>query len=123
MPHRPSDKELFAKVQEALAAIHEGHYQFLDDPHLVASLDDLGLENEDALVDLIVELLETLKTSNLQECYAGGRPPQKSYEPSIRNLDLWAFKCYCGSQQRIIYLKFTLKKGIYIHISCHEDEP
>lgn len=124
MPFRPSPKELSTKVCEALAAIEEGRWQTLDDPYLVASLEELELENEDALIDLTMELLESIRHNGPEACYAGGKPPQKSYKPKIHGLDLWAFVCDDPRKPgRPIYLKFALKKGVYIHISCHEDRP
>ncbi len=124
MPSRPSPKELSIKVCEALAAIEEGRWQTLDDPYLVASLEELELENEDALIDLTMELLESIRRIGPDVCYAGGKPPQKSYKPKIQGLDLWAFVCDDPRKAgRPIYLKFALKKGVYIHVSCHEDRP
>ena len=120
---RPTAKELHAKVRAALEATTAGDYQFLTHEHLVASLDDLGLENEDALIDLIVEILRSLSRSDPLACYAGQKPPTKSYERLIHGLDLWAFACFSATVNLTIYLKFALKQGVYVHLSCHEDLP
>lgn len=123
LPRRPTTKELHAKVRAALEAITAGDYQFLTHEHLVASLEDLGLENEDALLDLILEILTSLSCGDPLACYAGQKPPTKSYENLIRGLDLWAFACFSETMNQTIYLKFALKQGVYVHISCHEDQP
>ena len=123
MPERPSPKELRNKVCEAMAVIEQGNWQVLADPYLSASLDELGLEDEDELIDLVFRLLESIWRSGPESCYAGQKPPAKSYMPQIQGLDLWAFVHAHPATGRPIYLKFALKKGVYIHVSCHEDRP
>ncbi len=108
---------------EALAHLESGSWQVLSDPHLVSSLEELGLADEDALIELLMDLLESIRSAGPHLCYAGGKPPAKSYEPEIAGLELWAFKAPRLRSNQTIYLKFALKKGMYIHVSCHEDRP
>lgn len=123
---RPSAKELCAKLRAGLDALNEDRIQFVPSKHLVASLDALALESEDALIELLKELITDILSSSriLEDHYAGGRPPQPSYEPLYKGQPLWAFKCPARSRGgQLIYLKFVLKQDVYFHVSCHEDDP
>ena len=121
MQQRPSAKELFQKVNSALAAVRAGRYQFPLTKYLVDDLDSLEVADEEALIELVIRLLEEILSLGPQNCYAGGRPPQRSYEPEIREKELWAFAWPSHLLKRRMYLKFVLKKDVYLHVDCHED--
>jgi len=123
MQQRPSAKELSQKVNSALAAVRARHIQFPLTKHLVADVDSLGVADEEALIALVIRLLEEILSSGPQECYAGGRPPQRSYEPEIREKELWAFVWPSRLLNKRMYLKFVLKKDVYLYVDCHEDRP
>ena len=85
---RPSDRELFSKVNEALAAVSSGRYQFLIYKHFASDLEELGVTDEKELIDLVANALREILTARPANCWAGGRPPARSYEPEIKNLEL-----------------------------------
>ena len=91
--------------------------------HLVADLEDLPVADEDALIELLAELLRELVAADPSACYAGGRPPQRSYETEIKSLELWAFAWPSNHLGKRTYLKFALKADVFIYIDCHEDNP
>lgn len=80
------------------------------------------LRSED-LPALTLDLLEEIQRAGPNECYVGTRPPQRSYEPEILKLELWAYSWHSPRLGKRMYLKFALKKPWYIHVGCHEDRP
>jgi hypothetical protein len=124
MPPRPTDKEAYGKVVLALDALRARRWQIGLTKHYSADLEGLGLEASDELPDLLIELFEEIKVAGPAECYAGGRPPQRSYEREIQELELWAYHWQSKRLQKRMYLKFAMKKNsIYIYVDCHEDRP
>jgi hypothetical protein len=120
---RPSDRELFSKVNEALAAVSSGKYQFLIYKHLASDLEELGVIDEKELIDLVANALREILGARPASCWAGGRPPARSYEPEIKNVELWAFawnSAVCGQR---MYLKFAIKRDVFIYVDCHADRP
>ena len=79
---RPSNREICGKVADALAALRAGQFQFGPTKHISGDLDDLGVDTAD-LLEVLVELLEEVQNAGPIQCYAGTRPPQRSYEPEI----------------------------------------
>jgi hypothetical protein len=120
---RPSDRELFSKVNDALAAISSGKYQFLVYKHLVSDLEELGVTDEKELIDLVAKSLREILAARPANCWTGGRPPARSYEPEIKNLELWAFAWNSAVCGRRMYLKFAIKRDVFIYVDCHADRP
>jgi hypothetical protein len=121
---RPTDKEIYGKVVLALEALRAGRWQIGLTKHYSADLEELDLDASDDLPNLLIELLEEIKAAGPTECYAGTRPPQRSYEREIRELELWAYHWQSKRLQKRMYLKFAMKKNsIYIYVDCHEDRP
>lgn len=81
MQRRPSSKELHGKICEALAHLESGSWQALKNPHLVSSLDELGLADENALIDLLEKLLEAIRAAGAENCYAGENLPPNPMIP------------------------------------------
>lgn len=127
MPARPSNKEICKKVADALAAIEAGRRFIALTKHLVGDLAELELEDEAALWELIPRLLKEIRKADPVRCYAGSRPPQRSYESEIKGEDLWAFRWPSVTLGREMYLKFALKNTkagwVFAHVDCHEDRP
>ncbi|MEI8341058.1 MAG: hypothetical protein WCH43_05910, partial [Verrucomicrobiota bacterium] len=90
MPPRPSQKEIINKVRGALAAVQNGQGFFALNKHLTDDLNELGL-NENEYWQLIEKCLEEIAAIGPVACYAGGHPPQRSYEPGIKDKELWAY--------------------------------
>lgn len=119
--HRPSNKEIIKKVHEALGAVQKGHRAFALQKHLVDDLDTLGLDDENEYWQLIEKCLLEIADVGSVVCYAGGRPPQRSYEPQIKGMELWAYAWDSKRLQKPMYLKFALKNSFYFHVDCHEN--
>jgi len=106
-----------------LDAIRNNRFQLGPPKHLSSDLAELQLATAQDLPNLLIVLLEEIKNAGPITCYAGTRPPQRSYEPEVRNLELWAYSWHSARFQKRMYVKFALKKQWYIHVDCHEDRP
>jgi hypothetical protein len=126
MPSRPTDREIIKKCRDALDAVVAGrHIPVAVEKHLVHDLDDLEIETDD-LWDIAIELLKEIQGAKPELCYAGSHPPLKSYEPEIKDEELWAFTWESGHFGRRMYLKFAMRKNlrgewVYCHVRLHED--
>lgn len=127
MSARPSNHEICKKVADALTAVEAGRRYIALTKHFAADVGELGLEGEAALWELVAKLLKEIRKADPVRCYAGSRPPQKSYEPEIKGEDLWAFRWPSVTLGREMYLKFALKNTksgwVFAHVDCHEDRP
>src|SRR5437899_1926810 len=88
----PSKRQICNKVADALVALRGGRFQFGPKKHLAGDLEDLQLQTAKELPGLLIVLLEEIKDLDPIRCYAGTRPPQRSYEPEIHKLELWAYR-------------------------------
>jgi hypothetical protein len=120
---RPSNREIYGKVADALVALRAGRFQFGPLKHLSGDLAGLQLASASELPDLLIVLLEEIQHEGPITRYAGTRPPQRSYEPQILNLELWAYSWHSPRLRKPMYLKYALKNQCYIHVDCHEDRP
>ena len=123
MPPRPHHHEICKKIADALAAIKAGRISLVLTKHLVWDLEGLELESATELSQLLIELLDEIQHAGPIQCYAGSRPPQRSYEPEIRDLELWAYAWHSQRLQRPMYLKFAIKNQCYVYVDCHTDNP
>jgi hypothetical protein len=124
MSPRPSNKEIYDKVVLAMEALRARRWQIGLTKHYSGDLEQLELESSDDLPDLLIELLEEIKAVGPADCYVGTRPPQRSYEREIQDLELWAYHWQSKRLQKRMYLKFAMKKNsVYIYVDCHEDRP
>lgn len=123
MAARPTDRDIQKKISDARTAIKEGRCQFGSQKHLAADLAELGVDRANQLWPLLQTFLAEIEQEGPISCYRGGRPPQRAYEPELKNLELWAYSwtSHCMGQE--MYLKFAFKKGHYIHVDCHESRP
>jgi hypothetical protein len=120
---RPSNKEIVSKVKLAMDDLKANKFMFGTTKHLAGDLDAIGLETTKDLPSLLIELLEEINAVGPLGCYAGTRPPQRSYEPEIKNLELWAYAWSSPLLNKAMYIKFALKAGHYVYVDCHEDRP
>lgn len=123
MPQRPSKHEICKKVRDALEALGAGKFMIGLTKHLSADTDELNLESEADLVPLLSELLEEIDEAGPIKCYAGTRPPQRSYEREILKLELWAYSWPSKRFGKGMYLKFAFKKDYFVYVDCHPDRP
>lgn len=84
---RPSDRELFNRINEAKESLKNRKGLFANLSKAAGELNDLDIGNADDIWQLIKELLEEISPKN----YRGTRPPQKSYEKAIVGVELLAF--------------------------------
>jgi hypothetical protein len=119
---RPSNRELYDRVSDALAAILAGKYQFLS-KHIAGDLEELEVTDEKELISLVAEGLREIRAETPAKCWVGGRPPARSYEPELKKLELWAFSWRSEIFGCDMYLKFAIKRGVYMYVDCHGDRP
>lgn len=113
---------MIKKISEAITAIGEGKRAIPNSKHFVSDQTDLGIEDTKDLWPLLLILLEGIKGLGPIECYAGGRPPQKSYEVEVEGKELWAYSWESESMNKKMYIKFCLVKGHYFYMGCHESK-
>lgn len=113
---RPSDRELFKRINEAKEFLQNRHGLFANPSKVVGELNDLGIEDANDVWLFIKELLEEISPRD----YRGTRPPQKSYEKSIAGLELLAFSWWSPSLAKQMYIKFVIKNERYYYVSLHQ---
>lgn len=116
--NRPSHKELSGKLRTALEAVQSDQIQLVEPVVIVAD----AIELEYALTELQAVLLDLLTCAG-PDHYTGNRPPARSYETSIRDLELWAFTVSIPRFEMPVYFKFTVKNGWFYLVSLHVDRP
>lgn len=85
---RPSARELDGKIQSAIAIVAAGDkFFFANDVASMAEIRSEGHDLDTVQADILACLKE-IKSSD----YAGGKPPQKSYESKIKECDLFALR-------------------------------
>jgi hypothetical protein len=110
-PARPSDKELSAKSWKRRKCLFERDKWL---PTVPAKLNADFAEIEETLgIDATLKadhkkLLSVALDEITVEDYAGARPPQKSYEPATRNVDMFAFSWQSAFFGVLMYFKFCL---------------
>ncbi len=119
---RPSNREIWKKVADALEALKQGRFERGLTRHHSSDLAELDV-SEQELPHLLADLLREIQDAKPTECYAGKRPPLRSYEPEIQNLELWAYAWHSRRFNKRMYLKFAIHKAWYIHVRCHENRP
>lgn len=78
--NRPTDGELDKKIKSAKAALLAQNGLYANLNKAVGELYDLEIEFPNQVWKLIIELLNEITPKD----YAGGRPPQRSYESTIK---------------------------------------
>ena len=127
---RPTTKEVNGKVSQALLALAAGRKDFGTRKHWPSDREELGLGSAAELWELLPILLEEIRQAKPEKCYAGQRPPQRSYESdtAINGKELWAFVWDSEHFGEKMYIKFVLTKDgrdewHYFHVDCHKDRP
>jgi hypothetical protein len=118
---RPTLREIQRRLDEAKQCARDNRFQFLALDEIIADLDELAID-----LDNFDRELKTILEEIQPSCYRGQRPPQKSYEAEIHELDLWAFSWHSARFRRQIYFKFALTKADVKHlwlVSLHVDRP
>ena len=120
---RPSNREKYNKVSEAIAAIECGACFRLLTKHISMDDEAMGVDDEDGFWTMLVELLKEVLTVDPVKHYAGRHPPQRSYEAKLKDKELWAYAWDSEILGKRMYVKFCITKGCYFHVDCHESQP
>ncbi len=116
--NRPSHGELNKKIKTVKAALISKNGIYANLNKAVGELYELEMESDNQIWKLISELLDEIEPKD----YAGGRPPQRSYEKTIENKELFAF-CWDSSKLgKKMYIKFALKEDRYYYVSLHKSK-
>jgi len=113
---RPSDKEIIKRIKEAQEAAAKGRIAILNQEAIASDALELGYLVKGELESVLSELLGLISAVH----YVGTRPPQRSYEQTIRDLELFAFEVTSSRFKCPIYFKFTLSAGILWLVSLHK---
>lgn len=113
---RPYPKELNTKLKEAREAAASGRIHLVESVPILADLLDL-----DFLMKNLVRELPGIIGEITPKHYKGERPPMRSYEKPILNLELFPFSWKSKIFGCSMYLKFALKGGYLWIVSLHMD--
>jgi hypothetical protein len=114
--NRPSAREIDKRLKEAKDALRNRRAGFANPAKAVGELTNLEIGDSSEIWDLICALIDEIELCD----YRGGRPPQKSYESSIADCELWAFVWESVLLKKTMYLKFALREGVFYYVSLHE---
>jgi hypothetical protein len=127
---RPSDKERNKKLRDAVVALENGRYGFIDaDRHLLEDMADIGSEDPEDHLERIWVFLEEIQSAGGGDCYVGSYPPQRCYHGHFQDLELYAFAWESPSAGKRMYLKFGIRLSkkdsspTFLYLDCHEDNP
>ena len=112
---RPSPKEINAKIKQAKEALSQNRISVVNPMSVAADALELGI-NIQRIRDILIDLLKEITPND----YAGQYPPQRSYEPEIRDSELLAFQWLSKSLGCKVYLKFTFKENQLWLVSLHQ---
>ena len=115
---RPSKKELFNKIKQGKEIVAQGNIFPVEPDVIAGDAIELGYQVTN-LISILSQLLDEIKI----EHYVGARPPRKSYEPIIKNCELFEFKWTCKIFGCDTYLKYCLKGETFYLVSLHKDRP
>jgi hypothetical protein len=113
---RPSDKEISKRIKEAQEAVAEGRIGILNQEGIVSDALELGYLVKEELGSVLTELLELISPGH----YVGTRPPQRSYERTIKDLELFAFEVISPRSKCPIYFKFASTTRVFWLVSLHK---
>ena len=86
---------------------------------MAADAIELGYDVGTELTDILQRLLDNISPDH----YTGSRPPQRSYEAVIQDLELFAFVADSDVFETKVYLKFALSDGALWLVSLHKNRP
>jgi hypothetical protein len=113
---RPSYKEIDQRLRQAKEAVSENRISFVNSISLAADALELGFSVED-ITNILTNVFEEITPRD----YIGRYPPQRSYEESILDCELFSFRWTSKEFGHKVYLKFTIKENQLWLVSLHED--
>ncbi len=117
MTVRPTPNELFKKIRAVKDAVKDNRIALLHQTAMACDAIELDYVIDGELVSLLPECLDVLTPGH----YAGQSPPQRSYEPEIAGLELFAFRVALPRLDADIYLKFCYADEMFWLVSFHRD--
>jgi len=112
---RPSHRELLGKLRTAKEAASEKRIRFVEPDSILSDLLALDFLVED-LTERLPEILSEIQPGD----YQGQRPPARSYERSILDCELFAFRWSSKVFGCLMYLKFAIQRDYLWIVSLHE---
>jgi hypothetical protein len=113
---RPSIRELNNKIQISKEIVSTGNILIINPTIIAEDAVELGYLISE-LKEVLLQIFEEIKPDH----YAGKRPPQRSYETKIKNMELFAFQWKSRIFGCKTYIKFTFKHNIFYLVSLHEN--
>jgi len=113
---RPSDKEIIKRIKEAQEAVAEGRIAILNQIAIASDALELGYLIDGELESVLSEVLRVVSPAH----YVGSRPPQRSYEQIIKDLELFAFEVNSPRFNCSVYFKFTIHARVLWLVSLHK---
>lgn len=113
---RPSHSELAGKLKKAFQAATKKQVAFVEPDVILSDLLEL-----DCLISDLPRKLPKILSEIRPEDYQGQRPPVKSYERSILDCDLFAFRWFSKSFRCEMYFKFAIKGDRLWVVSLHKN--
>ena len=113
---RPSFPELNRKIRQARETALKNCISIVNPASIAADALELGFSVRD-ISNILFDILKEIKPHD----YAGQYPPQHSYENSILESELFAFKWDSTRLGCKSYLKFALKENRLWLVSLHKD--
>jgi hypothetical protein len=114
---RPTHKVLNNKLRQALSVLMNGQVFLLNQAALAVDALELEYRIETELKEVLHELLENATPGD----YTGTRPPQRSYEQDISELDLFAFTVRIDRFSEPVYFKFSISENVLWLVSLHKN--
>ena len=99
---RPSVRELDRKLATAKMHVKAGRRRWANLNKVAGEVDYFQLDDISEVWDVIETVLDEIRS----EDYTGSRPPQRSYEPEIRDCELFAFCWDSQCLKERMYLKY-----------------
>jgi hypothetical protein len=113
---RPSDKEIIKRIKEAQETVAKGQIAIINQEAIASDALELGYLVKEELESVLSELLDLISPAH----YVGTRPPQRSYEQTIKDLELFAFEVISPRFKCPIYFKFASSTGVLWLVSLHK---
>jgi hypothetical protein len=113
---RPTYSEIQGKIRQAKEAITREEFRVLKPSVVARDALELGIQIGE-MNSVLIELLDEVKPGN----YAGTYPPQRSYEDSIFQRELFAFRWLSKHLGCMTYLKFAFEGSHLWLVSLHSD--
>lgn len=112
---RPSYKEIDRKLRKARELVSQKKILIINLSAIMEDATELGYLMKD-LSSILCEVLDEIGPQN----YVGRRPPEKSYEQEIQDLELFAFRWDSVLFGCKAYLKFVLNNDFLYVVSLHQ---